>query len=148
MDYMPKDDTSTTLIFYKTDSATATLLALLIKGRKQGLTFNIFCSTKDECENFSISLWNSSYLLTHARVEDGFLKMQPIIILTQDAFNQSDIKKECAIFVECDFVGEPDLEIFQWKKVCFINVDDSIINKYKKHEFQTWHYEKGLWRQL
>jgi hypothetical protein len=140
----------TNLTFYNTNDLNATLLALLIKGRKQDLTFNVFCS-HEFLQNFSRLLWNSSYPLIHGIIDDGFYKMQPIIICSKEEYflqnTNSDIKKDCLILVECDEY----VEISNWNKVLLVNC--RVLNEYKNYPFETWEYNKeenkqGVWKKL
>lgn len=135
------------LIFYKTDDLFAMLIMVLTKGCKQGLTFNVFFQTNEECQAFSRALWNSSASLPHGLYDDSFYSMQPILITADDILsnNSKDMKKDCAIVVGNDLFQKFKDKMHDWQKVCFVNVADQAIDAYKDVPHVVWQYQNKVW---
>jgi len=135
------------LIFYKTDDLFAMLIMVLVKGCKQGLTFNVFFQTDEECQAFSRAMWNSSSSLPHGLCVDNFYSMQPILITTDDIFsNFSDaMKKDCALIVAHDSFEKLKQTIHNWQKVCFVNASHKVIDEYKNIPHAIWEYKNKVW---
>ena len=126
-------------IFYRTDDVFAMLILVLAKGRKQGITFNLFFETQERCDDFSRMLWNSGSALPHGLFVDQFYEMQPILVLMQDQYEEN-MHKDCAFFIEC----EAKLNLKQWQKVCYVN---DAAYEYKQAE-NVWEYIGGKWQTL
>jgi len=133
--------------FYKTDNEFYMLYLLLNKGAITGKTFNVFFKNNELAKEFSVFLWNRSSL-AHGLKEDGYYKLQPIIMCAVDEY-ALDMKKDIAVFIGCQF--EEQLEnnlndLNKWEKVFFVNIKDEVYKKYPEFAANLFEYFNGSWQ--
>ena len=132
--------------FYETDSLYQMLLLILQKGRNQGLTFNLFFDNAEKAQEFSEFLWNKSGL-AHGLLNEGYHKLQPILIATNQEASvewNENFQKDVALSVETELIKNIDL--IEFKKVCFINVQEIVKQKYKTYSPESWAFIEGVWK--